>query len=159
MSKMSARRRRPTRQQINMCLQMHSSKFSCPRRNLPKLLSTYLSWASLSKGITCPACFEAYLLNPIIRIPSARWVETDVIVLHALRRRKVETALALLRQILLTPSAPESSIVRSDQLHGMACPTVPGSGRQEHFVSTAAVALLLNQTFRHTRLEEVRPRS
>ena len=74
-------------------------------------------------------------------------------------RHKVDEALGLLLPILLTPSAPESSIITSDQLHTMACPTGPEGGSKEHLSSHAAVALLLNQTFRHARLEEVCARS
>jgi len=70
-------------------------------------------------------------------------------------RHKVDEALGLLQPILLTPSAPESSIITSDKLHALACPTGHGDGSKERLASNVAVALLLNQTFRYTRLEEV----
>ena len=63
----------------------------------------------------------------------------------------LNATLTVIRQLLLTPSAPHCSVVSLAQLSRMACPE-PHAAR---FPAAATTAVLLNQTFRHARLEYV----
>ena len=110
----------------------------------------------LIEGYYCPHQFHLSQTPCFTYIPNIQ-AQTDAWVLQCPRRNKVEAAVSLLKHMLLTPSSPESSMINSNQLHGMSCPAAPGGELQGNLAPTAAMALLLNQTFRHTRLDEVCP--
>ena len=65
-------------------------------------------------------------------------------------RAKLEDAVEELRDLLLTPSAPECSTIQSERLHKMSQPA-----RVTKPDPSVAAALLLRQTFRYCRLEQV----
>ena len=63
----------------------------------------------------------------------------------------LNATLTVIRKRLLTPSAPRCSVVSLAQLSRMACP----ERHADRFPAAATTAVLLNQTFRHARLEYV----
>lgn len=80
----------------------------------------------------------------------------------------MQEATAELRDLLLTPSAPQCSTISSERLHKMSQPALPASAKPASAVPSVpsvdacepgrpgvAAALLLNQTFRYCRLEQV----
>ena len=66
------------------------------------------------------------------------------------QRAKLEDAVEELRDLLLTPSAPECSTIKSERLHKMSQPA-----SVKKMDPSVAAALLLRQTFRYCRLEQV----